>query len=246
MWIADRVLLHAKDFIRLRRIAPHDIHAHLLYLISNAAKLDAKRPLNLVDVLELHNRVTDSSVDAQDTVLGHFVGNDGTKWHPLKQVVDFLKDTVRIFNVFVKSLDALLAKAQVFVDVAILVVASKQENLTRVLQFQSQKETDDLEALTSTIDVITEEDIICAVNITCFLGRPPNIEESHEVVIVTVKISEDLNGRFKVLDKHRLCCEHLRHLINELQNLLLLDVEGSHEWDCCLALPGCQQVLDEE
>ena len=35
--VADRVLLHAKNFIRLRRIAPHDIHAHLLYLISYAA-----------------------------------------------------------------------------------------------------------------------------------------------------------------------------------------------------------------
>ena len=78
LWVADRVLLHAKNFIRQCRITPHDIHAHLLYLISDAAKLDAERPLNLVDVLKLHNRVTDSSVDAQDTILGHFVGNDGT------------------------------------------------------------------------------------------------------------------------------------------------------------------------
>ena len=78
MWIANRVLLHAKDFIRLRRIAPHDIHAHLLDLVGDAAKLDTERPLNLVDVLELHNRVTDSTVDAQDAILGHFVGNDGT------------------------------------------------------------------------------------------------------------------------------------------------------------------------
>ena len=78
MWIANRVLLHAKDFIRLRRIAPHDIHAHLLDLVGDAAKLDTERPLNLVDVLELHNRVTDASVDAQDAVLGHFVGDDGT------------------------------------------------------------------------------------------------------------------------------------------------------------------------
>ena len=77
MWIANRVLLHAKDFIRLRRIAPHDIHAHLLDLVGDAAKLDTERPLNLVDVLELHNRVTDSTVDAQDAILGHFVGDDG-------------------------------------------------------------------------------------------------------------------------------------------------------------------------
>ena len=78
LWVADRVLLHAKNFMRERRITPHDIHAHLLYLISDAAKLDAERPLNLVDVLKLHNRVTDSSVDAQDTILGHFVGNNST------------------------------------------------------------------------------------------------------------------------------------------------------------------------
>ena len=78
LWITDRVLLHAKNFIRLRRITPHDIHAHLLYLICDAAELDAERPLNLVNVLELHNRVANSSVDAQDAVLGHFVCNDGT------------------------------------------------------------------------------------------------------------------------------------------------------------------------
>ena len=93
--------------------------------------------------------------------------------------------------------------------------------------------------MASTIDVITEEDIVCAVNITRLLRRPPNIEESHEVVIVTVEVSEDLNGWLKVLDEHRLCCEYLSHLIDELQNLLLLYMEGSHEWDCCLTLPWC-------
>ena len=100
--------------------------------------------------------------------------------------------------------------------------------------------------MASTIDVIAEEDIVCAVNITCFLRCSPDIEESHEVVIVTVEIAEDLDGWLKVLDEHRLCCEHLSHLIDELQYLFFLDVEGSHEWDCCLTLPWCQQVLDEE
>lgn len=76
--VPDRVLLHSNDFIAGCGVGPHYVHAHLLDSVSDAAKSHAQRSLNLVNVLQFDDGVTDATMDTQDTILGHFVLNDGT------------------------------------------------------------------------------------------------------------------------------------------------------------------------
>ena len=51
--IADRILLHAKDFVGGSRITPQNVHTHLLHCVRNVAQSDAQGSLNLVNVLKL-------------------------------------------------------------------------------------------------------------------------------------------------------------------------------------------------
>ena len=64
-------------------------------------------------------------MNAQDTVLGELVRNDSAKRHPFEKIVHLLEDTVWIVDILVESLRTFLTEAQVSIDRAILVVASK-------------------------------------------------------------------------------------------------------------------------
>jgi len=57
-------------------------------------------------------------------VIGRFVLDDRAEWQPFKEIVHFLENTVRIFDVLSESLLALLSKAKEFVNFSILVVTS--------------------------------------------------------------------------------------------------------------------------
>ena len=111
LWVTNRILLHAKHFVGGSRITPEEIHAHLLNSISDVSKSDTKWSLNLVDILQLHNRVSNAAMHAQDPILSQLVLNDGTEGHPLEQVIHFLEDTFRVINAFIESLGALLSEA---------------------------------------------------------------------------------------------------------------------------------------
>ncbi len=100
--------------------------------------------------------------------------------------------------------------------------------------------------MVTTIDVVTQEDVIKTADVSCLLRRPPNVEEAHQVVVVAVDVPENFDRRLQVLDQIGLCSEHMHDLIDELKYLLLLNVEGSHRRDCCLSLTWLQQVFDEE
>lgn len=72
-------------------------------------------------------------MDAEHTVVCRLVLNNCTKWEPLKQIVHLLEDTAWVFDVLTQTLGTLLTETQIFVDFSILMVASQQENLLRVL-----------------------------------------------------------------------------------------------------------------
>ena len=174
-------------------------------------------------------------MDAEDSILGDFVDDDSAKRHPLKEVVDLLEDTVRVVNVFIESFSTLLSEAQVLVHISVLMVASEKEDLARVLQLQGEQETNDFERLTASVDVVAQEDVIETADIASLLRCPPDVKEAHQVVVVAVDVAEDFDGRLQVFDQHWLCMEHLSHFINELKDLFLLNVEGSHNRDSGLA-----------
>ena len=53
-------------------------------------------------------------------------------------------------------------------------------------------------------------------------------------------VSENFDRRLKVFYQHWLSTEYLCHFNDELKHLLLLNVEGSHDWNGSLALPWRQ------
>ena len=136
--IANSVLLHAKNLVRNGWITPKNVHAHLLNSVCDVAQVNSQRSLNLIDVVELGNRVTNSTVRAQDTILSQFILNDCAERHPFEQVIHFLEYTVWLINVLVESLGALLAKSKILVDVSVLVITTQHEDLSGVLEFESK------------------------------------------------------------------------------------------------------------
>lgn len=109
LWVAHHVSLHALNFIGRGRVTPHDVHAHLLDCVRDSAQGDPKRPLDLVNIFQLGNRITDSTVNAQDSVLV-FLLKKGTKRHPFEQIIHLLEDTVWIVDILVEPLSALLTE----------------------------------------------------------------------------------------------------------------------------------------
>ena len=175
--------------------------------------------------------------------MSEFVGNDRAERHPFEQIVHFLEDTLWVIDVLIESLRALLPEPQEPVHVAILVIASQEENLPRVLQFKRQQQANHLETLTSTVDVIAEEDVVEAANIASLLRRSPNVEEPHQAIVVAMQVAEYFDRRLQVLDQHRLLLEDLHDLVDQLDHVLLLDHEGAHHLNRLLAVPRRQQVL---
>jgi len=126
------------------------------------------------------------------------------------------------------------------------VIATQQEDLAGILKLKREEKAENLQTLTSTIYVVAQEDVVEGANITGLLGGLPDVEEAHQVVVVTVEVSEDLDGWLEVLDEHGLGVEHLGDLADELKHLLLLDVEGPHQRDGDLTLSWGKQIFDEE
>ena len=88
-------------------------------------------------------------------------------------------------------------------------IASQQEYVPGILEFKSEEKADNFETLGSTVNIVTQEDVVKAANVTCLLRCSPNIEESHQTVVVAVQIAKDLDGWLEGLDEHRLLLEHL-------------------------------------
>ena len=55
-----------------------------------------------------------------------------------------------------------------------------------------------------------------------------------------MNISENLNRWLQIFNKHRLSAEYLCHFTDQLEHLLFLNMERSHDWDCNLAVSWCQ------
>jgi hypothetical protein len=67
------------------------------------------------------------------------------------------------------------------------VVAPEDEEVLRILDLVGQKEADGLERLLASVDVITEEEIVC-------FGREATIlKETEQVVVLTMNVAADLD-----------------------------------------------------
>ena len=95
---------------------------------------------------------------------------------------------------------ALVVEAVNSVDGRALVVATKDEEVLRVLDLVGEQEADGLKRLLASVDVVTQEEVVG-------LGREPAVlEQPEQVVVLPVDVTADLDRRLE-LEKDRLAEE---------------------------------------
>jgi len=116
-----------------------------------------------------------------------------------------------------------------------------------VLQFQSQQEAKHLQTLGSSIYVVAEEEVVEASDVTRLAWGLPDVEEAHQVVVISVNVSKDFYGRLEVvLDQNGLPRKHLLALSNQVDDLLLLNVEWLEKAFGYLTILWLEKILDKD
>lgn len=106
--------------------------------------------------------------------------NDGSNWETIKTIREGFP------QLYVVSSLTLVVKAIYTVDGGTLVVAAKNEEIFGILDLVGQEETNGLQRLFASINVIAEEEIVS------FWGEAAVLKQSKEIVVLTVNIPTNL------------------------------------------------------
>jgi hypothetical protein len=126
----------------------------------------------------------------------------------------------------------------------VLMVTSEQHDLLGVLQFEGEEEADDLQTVLSLVHIVTQEKIVEGVDVSSVQRSLPDVEESHEVDVLAVDVSDNLDWRSDLLNDDWLSSQDLSALIGQLDNVLPLAWELS-SWLDVLTLLWFEQRLQE-
>jgi hypothetical protein len=74
-------------------------------------------------------------------------------------------------------------------DVGTLVVTAQEEEVFGIFDLVAKQEEDGLETLLSAIDIVAQEEVVCA------RGEPTHLKETYEVGILSVDVAYDLDWR---------------------------------------------------
>ena len=102
----------------------------------------------------------------------------------------------------------------------------------RETNFESHEKANCLEGMVSPVDIITQEEIVVGLNITIFIWSTPEIEESHQILVLTVNVAENLDRSINSAD-HWLGFEHLLSLFSKGQNMFPSESEIGLSIDRC-------------
>ena len=125
-----------------------------------------------------------------------------------------------MFEVLSKSVPALLSEPETVVDPPVLVITPEQVKLCGHLDFKSQKETNSFQRIGSSVHVISKEYVFVVIvdfyNGVVFIAlRGPEVEEAHEVLVLTVDVSEN-DDRGLALEENGLVFDDGLCLVAEL------------------------------
>jgi hypothetical protein len=158
------------------------------------------------------------------SVVCGLVADNGSQRQPLKEIIHLLEDTSWVFNIFTKTFCALCSKSEIPIDFSIFVVSSEHEDLLWILQFQRKEQAKYFQTLRPSVNIVTEEEVIKTCNVPTFARSFPNVEEPHQVMIISVNVSEDFDRRFEVtFNQDGLGCKNLLNLCNQIEDLLFLN-----------------------
>lgn len=116
----------------------------------------------------------------------NFLVNDSSNW----KAVETVSESFPKFDV-VSSL-ALVIEAIDSVDTGALVISSEKEEVLRVLDFVCQKKADGFETLLSSVNIVSEEKVVCLWRETSIL------EKSEEIIVLAMDITANLDWGFQL------------------------------------------------
>jgi len=111
--------------------------------------------------------------------------NDGTHGHAVEHITELLPqfDVVPPLAFIVEAIDT--------GDGCTLMVSAKQEEVLRELDLVSEQEDDCLQALLSTVDVVTQEEVVA------FWWKAAILKKAEQVMVLAVDVTADLQGSFQ-------------------------------------------------
>mmetsp|Transcript_67369 Transcript_67369/g.135305 ORF Transcript_67369/g.135305 Transcript_67369/m.135305 type:complete len:231 (+) Transcript_67369:439-1131(+) len=194
---------HVLVWVRPQKVANH------------AAVRHVRRALDLLELLHALQLWGQPAVHTEDLVVDNC------------NIWEFVEDlTKRLPQLDVVAPLALVVEAVDAGDGGALVVATKHEEVLRMLHLVRQEQNDDFEGLGPTVDVVAQEEVVG------LRGNPAVLEEAQEVVKLSVDVPDDVDGCLQV--------EHgvLRHedIAGELAYLLYLGLR--RKLDLHLGLHG--------
>jgi hypothetical protein len=98
--------------------------------------------------------------------------------------------------------------------------------------------------MATSINIISQEQIIVAFNITVLIRSTPKIKESHQVLILTMDVTEHLHWGVDLKD-HWLCLQDLLGFISESKDVFSSEREESLAINRSRPLLGSQKMVKE-
>lgn len=130
------------------------------------------------------------------------------------------------------------------INILVFVVASQQNNLFRIFELECEQKTNNFKRVLTSIDVVSEEQVVISMDVSFFRGFLPNIKESHQIDVASVDVSEYFDRRTDIFNYHRLKCKYLTNLVGKFNDVLSLARE-LHIRFCFLTLLWFQERFDE-
>ena len=107
----------------------------------------------------------------------NFVVDECGDWHAIEDILELFPDTdgVTAFALVVETIDA--------VDRSALVVTTQQEKVFGILDLVGKHEANSLQRLLSSVDIVTEEEVVGVRRESTIL------EQSQKIVVLTMNIT---------------------------------------------------------
>lgn len=176
--------------------------------------------LDLLNAFDILNGWTDTSVATEDSLL--LISDDSSQWHLFECFINLGKDTVWIVDVFSKTFFTLITETQVHIDMLVFMITSEEHDLLWIFELQSEEEAYNFETVMTLVDIVTQEEVVVSMDITSVGWSLPDIEESHQIYILTVDITNNLDWWSDFLNHNWLSSQDLCAFVCQLDNVLSL------------------------
>ena len=185
--VSDEVRLNAQVLIAVGWVRPQDVY-HKLLLSCGHLVNDLQWSLNSINLVKCVQCASNASMQADDSII-----NNSCKREPIKEIVDLVEDRVWVVWIFSESAAALLSESESIVDPLVLVVSSQEMDLVWELDLQGHQQADGLQRVSTSVNIVTQEQVVITLDISAVIWDSPQVEEPHQILVLSMDVSEHLD-----------------------------------------------------